>query len=83
MTTETNERFKGHQPHTDSSKNAVGHKEGSGFTHATNIEPITYQPDAAYKGNIPVSVYLHILSLWIPIICMHYSCEMYTCERYS
>ena len=28
--------------------------EGSGFTHAYNEEPVTFHPDYAHKGDVPV-----------------------------
>ncbi len=34
---------------------SVGGKEGSGFTHAYNTEPITFHPDYAHDGEMPVS----------------------------
>jgi protein phosphatase 1 regulatory subunit 32 len=54
MTTETHERFRGAQPHLDVSKRSIGPKEGSGFTHADNMEPVTYHPGYAHKGDVPV-----------------------------
>ena len=54
MTTETTERFLGNQPdRSDVSRRSVGGKEGSGFTHAYNDEPITFHPDAAHSGAVP------------------------------
>ena len=43
-------------PTGDVSRKAVGYKEGSGFIHAHNQEPITFHPDYAYKGEMPVSL---------------------------
>lgn len=34
----------------DTSTKTVGYKEGSGFTHAYNDEPITFNPMEAYQG---------------------------------
>ena len=35
----------------NTSRKTVGRKEGSGFTHAYNDEPITYRATEAYGGN--------------------------------
>ena len=54
MSTETSERFLGHQPdRADVTRKSVGGKEGSGFTHAHNEEPVTFHPDYAHSGNVP------------------------------
>ena len=56
MTTESQQRFQGRQPdRRDVSRKSVGGKEGSGFTHAQNVEPISYHPDHAHSGDVPVS----------------------------
>jgi len=34
----------------DTSAKTVGYKEGSGFTHAYNDEPINFNPMEAYEG---------------------------------
>lgn len=34
----------------DTSTKIVGYKEGSGFTHAYNDEPITFHPIEAHEG---------------------------------
>lgn len=34
----------------DTSTKTVGYKEGSGFTHAYNDEPITFYPMEAHEG---------------------------------
>ena len=34
----------------DTSIKTVGYKEGSGFTHAYNDEPITFNPMEAHEG---------------------------------
>lgn len=34
----------------DTSTKTVGYKEGSGFTHAYNDEPITFNPMEAHEG---------------------------------
>lgn len=34
----------------DTSTKTVGYKEGSGFTHAYNDEPVTFNPMEAYQG---------------------------------
>jgi protein phosphatase 1 regulatory subunit 32 len=54
MTTETSERFKG-QPadQPDLFHKSIGDKEHSGFTHNQNIEPVTFHPDYAYRGDAP------------------------------
>ena len=39
----------------DTSCKTVGHKEGSGFTHAYNDEPILFNPIEAYEGLRDVS----------------------------
>ena len=39
----------------DTSKKTMGYKEGSGFTHAHNDEPITFNPMEAYEGIRDVS----------------------------
>lgn len=37
-------------PSVDTSTKSVGYKEGSGFTHAYNDEPITFNPMEAHEG---------------------------------
>lgn len=39
----------------DTSKKTMGYKEGSGFTHAHNDEPITFNRMEAYEGIRDVS----------------------------
>ena len=41
----------------DVSRRSVGTKEGSGFTHAYNVEPITFHPDNAHLADVPVRYY--------------------------
>lgn len=54
MTTENHVQFKGEQPgRPDVTRKSVGGKEGSGFTHAYNVEPISFHPDYAHKGEWP------------------------------
>jgi len=54
MTTETHQKFKGQQPdRSDISRKSIGHKEGSGFVHGQNDEPITFNPDKAYRSDVP------------------------------
>ena len=61
MSTETSQRFKGQQPdRSDLTHKPVGPKEGSGFIHGHNEEPITFHPDYAYKEDVPVSQCLKI-----------------------
>ena len=56
MSTEQSENFKGYQPdRSDISKKDVGGKEYSGFTSNHNIEPVTFYPDHAHRGDAPVS----------------------------
>ncbi|EDO43736.1 predicted protein [Nematostella vectensis] len=51
MSTEAHTNFKGiPSQRMDTSKKTVGYKEGSGFTHAYNDEPITFYPMEAYEG---------------------------------
>ncbi|XP_013385451.1 protein phosphatase 1 regulatory subunit 32 [Lingula anatina] len=54
MTTETKERFKG-QPseRMDTTMKTLGPNEETGFTHAYNVEPVTYHPGSPYKGDRP------------------------------
>ena len=55
MTTETVQQFRGQQPdRSNVGGQPVGPKEGSGFTHGHNEEPISYHPDYAYKTDVPV-----------------------------
>jgi len=54
MTTENHVQFRGEQPdRSDLASRTVGAKEGSGFTHAHNVEPISFHPDYAFKGDMP------------------------------
>lgn len=54
MTTETSSKYVGQQPdRSDVTRRSVGYSEGSGFTHAYNVEPITYHPDHAHHGDVP------------------------------
>ena len=52
----------------DTSAKTVGSKEGSGFTHATNIEPITYHPSDAF-------VYLVRINCTIRQSCSNNGCS--------
>lgn len=52
MTTETKVRFDG-QPPDRSLGGESGPKEESGFTHAYNIEPVTFHAGSPYRGDIP------------------------------
>ncbi|XP_070541928.1 stabilizer of axonemal microtubules 4-like [Ptychodera flava] len=54
MSTETNERFKG-LPNVklNTQHKSVGGNEDTGFTHAYNIEPITFHPSEPYKLDKP------------------------------
>lgn len=45
----------------DTSKKTVGYKEGSGFTHAYNDEPITFYPMEAHEGIRDVGNWSHSL----------------------
>lgn len=38
---------------------SIGHIEESGFTHAKNVEPITFNPDSPHKNEYPVSSVQH------------------------
>jgi len=51
MTTENHTRFV--KQSTDNSDKSFGHKEGSGFTHAYNNEPITYRPNECFASKNP------------------------------
>ena len=54
MTTETHERFLGDQPNrANLNRKSVGGKEVSGFTHAYNVEPVTYHPDYVHLNDVP------------------------------
>ncbi|XP_071941327.1 stabilizer of axonemal microtubules 4-like [Antedon mediterranea] len=54
MTTESSVRFKGTpSQRLDTSTKTVGGKQGSGYTHAYNVEPITYHPGSPYKNDMP------------------------------
>ncbi|CAH1799400.1 unnamed protein product [Owenia fusiformis] len=54
MTTETHVRFNGEPSDRSGVQNKdVGPKEGSGFTNAYNIEPITFHAGSPHKGEIP------------------------------
>ena len=45
----------------DTSTKSVGYKEGSGFTHAYNDEPVTFRPTEAHDGLRDVScTHFHI-----------------------
>lgn len=59
MTTENHTRFV-KQTTTDYSEKKFGPKEGSGFTHAQNIEPITYFPNECFSTED------HCLTTWRP-----------------
>ena len=53
----------------DTSTKTVGYKEGSGFTHAYNDEPITFYPMEAHEGirdvgNLSHSLILRPNELW-------------------
>lgn len=51
MSTECHTRFRGTpSQRMDTSTKTVGYKEGSGFTHAYNDEPVTYRPTEAHDG---------------------------------
>jgi len=51
MSTESYTKFDGTQSIIrDTSILSVGPKEDTGFTHAQNIEPITYRPNESYEG---------------------------------
>ncbi|KAK2563819.1 Protein phosphatase 1 regulatory subunit 32 [Acropora cervicornis] len=51
MSTESQTNFPGTpKQRMDTSKKTMGYKEGSGFTHAHNDEPITFNPMEAYEG---------------------------------
>lgn len=51
LSTENDARFVGQtNQRMDTSKKSVGPKEGSGFTHAYNHEPITYRPTECFDG---------------------------------
>ena len=54
MTTETHERFRGEpSDRKDLHQKDVGPGEGSGYSHAYNVEPVTFHPDYAHKGDRP------------------------------
>lgn len=54
MVSETYQRFKGDQPdRMDVSNKTVGDPEGTGYTHAYNVEPITYIPADPHKNDRP------------------------------
>ncbi|CAG2189017.1 PPP1R32 [Mytilus edulis] len=54
MLSETSKRFRGDQPdRMDVSMKTVGDPEGTGFTHAYNVEPITYYPGDPHKNDRP------------------------------
>lgn len=54
MTTETTQKFQGRQPdHGSVGRKSLGYKSGSGFTHAYNVEPVTFHPDYAFKNDVP------------------------------
>ncbi|XP_074662941.1 stabilizer of axonemal microtubules 4-like [Tubulanus polymorphus] len=54
MTTETHEKFQGKPSvRMDVSRKTVGPNEETGFTHASNVEPITFQPNSPFKGDLP------------------------------
>lgn len=54
MLSETSKRFRGDQPdRMDVSMKTVGDPEGTGFTHAYNVEPITYYPADPHKNDRP------------------------------
>lgn len=49
----------------DVSMKTVGGPEGTGFTHAYNVEPITFIPGDAHKNDRPVSIYNLLTILFI------------------
>eukprot|EP00105_Crassostrea_gigas_P022711 XP_011442325.1 PREDICTED: protein phosphatase 1 regulatory subunit 32 isoform X1 [Crassostrea gigas] len=57
MLSETKHQFVGEQPdrkiHVDLTNKTVGPHEESGFTHAYNVEPITYIPGSPHKNERP------------------------------
>ncbi|KAJ8314512.1 hypothetical protein KUTeg_006662 [Tegillarca granosa] len=54
MVSETQERFKGHQPdRMDVSTKVVGPMEETGFTHAYNVEPVTFYPNNPHLADKP------------------------------
>ena len=40
----------------DVSTKTVGRKEGSGYTHAYNVEPITFHSGSPHTNHYPVSI---------------------------
>lgn len=61
MLSETKKRYLGVQPerngvsyyHVDVSNKVVGNREESGYTHAYNDEPVTFEPGRPYKNDKP------------------------------
>ncbi|XP_060065144.1 protein phosphatase 1 regulatory subunit 32-like [Ylistrum balloti] len=54
MLSETKQRFVGDQPdRMDVSTKTTGPKEESGFTHAYNVEPITFIPGSSHQNDNP------------------------------
>ncbi|XP_072045830.1 stabilizer of axonemal microtubules 4-like [Amphiura filiformis] len=54
MTTENKVGYKGTQSiRADTSTKTVGKKEGSGYTHAYNVEPITFHSGSPHKNQYP------------------------------
>ncbi|XP_054774334.2 stabilizer of axonemal microtubules 4-like [Lytechinus pictus] len=54
MSTEGRTRFTGRpSERKDCSTLTVGPKEGSGYTHAYNVEPVSFNPGSPFKNDIP------------------------------
>jgi hypothetical protein len=55
MSTEYKTRYRGDKPNSSTQPGDVDLKsDGSGFVHNQNIEPITFNPDKAHEGSVPV-----------------------------
>ena len=56
MSTEYKTRYKGDKHDLTTKPGDTDLKsDGSGFVHNQNIEPITFNPDQAHEGSVPVS----------------------------
>lgn len=52
----------------DVSTKTVGFKEGSGFTHAINVEPITYRPTESFRYSVRAEICAYVKSHSLVII---------------
>jgi len=63
MSTEQATQFKPKPFRSDKQQSDSSYKEYSGFSHAYNVEPITYRPTEAHTGQFSVS---NVIGVKIP-----------------